>query len=254
MDSPVIQLMHRHGSVRHFTPDPVPADMVEAIAAAAQRASTSSNLQVVSVVAVTAEATRARLATICEQQHVAQVPVVLVWCADFARLERACTLRGYRQDARYVETFLTGVLDAGIAAQSGALAAEALGLGVCYQGSIRNNMQEVIDLLQLPRLVFPVVGMAVGWPAAPPPHRPRLPLRAVLAWDRYPAAPPDDALAEYDRAMIATGIYRGRQVPVPGKPAVTEDYGWMEHSARRVSQANRTELRAVLKRQGFDLE
>lgn len=254
MDSAVLQLMHRHGSVRRFTPDPVPADLIETIAAAAQRASTSSNLQVVSVVAVTAEAARARLATICGQEHVAQAPVVLVWCADFARLERACTLRGYRQDTRYVESFLTGVLDVGIAAQSGALAAEALGLGVCYQGSIRNDPPGVINLLQLPRLVFPVVGMALGWPAAPPPHRPRLPLRAVLAWEHYAAAPPDDALAEYDRAMIATGIYQGRQVPVPGKPAVTEDYGWLEHSARRVAQATRTELRAVLKRQGFDLE
>ena len=150
--------------------------------------------------------------------------------------------------------FPHGVLDVGIAAQGGALAAETLGLGVCYQGSIRNNTQAVIDFLQLLRLVFPVVGMALGWPATSPPHRPRLPLGVVLAWERYPSAPPDDALAEYDRAMIATGIYRGRQVPVAGKPSVMDDYGWLEHSARRMAQATRTELSAALKGQGFDLE
>jgi hypothetical protein len=33
-----------------------------------------------------------------------------------------------------------------------------------------------------------------------------------------------------------------------------EDYGWMEHSGRRAEQALRTELRAVLTRQGFGLE
>jgi hypothetical protein len=40
---------------------------------------------------------------------------------------------------------------------------------------------------------------------------------------------------------------------VPGKPGRVEDYGWLEHSARRVSQAARTELRDILKRQGFAL-
>ena len=54
--------------------------------------------------------------------------------------------------------------------------------------------------------------------------------------------------------MIATGIYEGRQVPVPGKPGQVESYGWLEHSARRAAQAARTELRDVLKRQGFALE
>jgi FMN reductase (NADPH) len=254
MDSASIQLMYRHGSVRKFTADPVSIEMIEAVVGAAQRASTSSNLQVVSVVAVTEAAKRARLAAICEQEHVAQAPLTLIWCGDLSRLERACELRGYHQETRYLESFLTCTLDTGIAAQSAALAAESLGLGVCYQGSIRNDTQGVIDLLKLPRLVFPIVGMAVGWPAATPPIRPRLPLRAVLDWECYTPTPRDEALAEYDRAMIATGIYQGRQVPIPGKAETIEDYGWMEHSARRVAQPIRAELRGVLKRQGFDLE
>jgi len=54
--------------------------------------------------------------------------------------------------------------------------------------------------------------------------------------------------------MAATGIYQGRQIPVPGKPGEMEAYGWLEHSARRAEQALRTELRAVLKQQGFGLE
>jgi FMN reductase (NADPH) len=254
MTSPTIELMHRHGSVRKYTADPVPVDLIETLVAAAQRASTSSNLQVVSVVAVTEAASRARLAEICGQEHVAQAPVVLVWCADLRRLDRACELRGYTQVTDYVENFLTCVVDIGIAAQNAALAAESLGLGMCYLGSVRNNVPGVIDLLRLPRLVFPVVGMTVGWPAAPAIVRPRLPTSAVLYWETHDPQPRDAALHEYDRTMIATGIYQGRQVPVPGKPGDMEDYGWMEHSARRVSKAMRTDLRNVLKRQGFSLE
>ena len=255
MPNVILDLMYKHGSARRYTADPVPREAIEAITLAAQRASTSSNLQVVSVVAVTDAAARARLSEICgKQAHVAQAPVVLIWCADLRRLDRACELRGYTQVANYVENFLVCVLDAGIAAQNGALAAESMGLGICYLGSIRNDTRAVIEMLKLPEFVFPVVGMSVGWPAAAPVVRPRLPGSAVLYWGTYDAAPRDAALQAYDRAMIETGIYEGRQVPVPGKPGQVEEYGWLEHSARRASQAARTELRAVLKQQGFALD
>jgi FMN reductase (NADPH) len=255
MLNPTLELVRRHGSVRKYRPELIPAEAIETIVSAAQRTSTSSNLQVYSVVAVTDAAKRARLAALCgNQEHVAQAPVFLAWCADLARLDRACELRGYTQVTDYVENFLVAAVDAAIAAQSAALAAESLGLGICYIGSIRNNTRAVIDLLELPRLVFPVTGMTVGWPAAEPLVRPRLPLQSVLHWDRYSREGQDEALAGYDLAMAATGIYGGRQVPVPGKPEVMEDYGWTEHSARRVAQALRTDLREVLERQGFALK
>ncbi len=254
MLNPTFDLIHRHGSVRNYKPDPISQATIETIVAAAQRTSTSSNMQAYSVVAVTDMAARARLTELCGGQgHIAQAPVFLAWCADLARLERACELRGYTQEAGYVENFLIAAVDAVIAAQTAALAAEALGLGICYIGSIRNNTQGVIELLGLPRLTFPVTGMTVGWPATEPPIRPRLPQSAVLHWERYNSEH-DVELAEYDRAMAATGIYQGRQVPAPGKPGEMQDYGWTEHTARRVAQAMRTDLREVLERQGFALK
>jgi FMN reductase (NADPH) len=188
------------------------------------------------------------------QEHVAQAPVMLAWCADLARLDRACELRGYTQVTDYVENFLVAAVDAVIAAQTAALAAESLGLGICYIGSLRNDTAAVIELLRLPRLVFPIVGMTVGWPVAAPLIRPRLPLSAVLHWESYDPQPKDAELADYDRMMAATGIYGGRQVPVPGKPGEMMDYGWTEHSARRAAQALRVEMREVLERQGFRLK
>jgi len=255
MSNATLDLISRHGSVRNYRPDMVPVETIETISSAAQRTSTSSNMQAYSVVAVMDAAKRARLAELCgNQEHIAQAPVFLAWCADLARLDRACELRGYLQETGYVENFVIAAVDTVIAAQTAALAAESLGLGICYIGSIRNDTQAVIEMLELPRLVFPVTGMTVGWPAAEPPIRPRLDLSAVLHWEQYEDADLDEALAEYDREMAGTGIYGGRQVPVPGKPAVMEDYGWTEHSARRVAQAMRTDLRGVLERNGFALK
>lgn len=255
MSTPTIEQIHRHYSVRRYKPDPVPRDMVEIIVAAGQRASTSSNLQAYSAVAVTAADRRAALAELCgDQESILQAPVFLAWCADLSRLERICEMRGYEQVTKGVESFLVAAVDAALAMQNAALAAESLGLGMCYIGAIRNHPAEVIELLELPRLVFPISGMTLGWPAVRPFVKPRLPLEAVLHWECYDTAGEAEALAAYDQAMVATGIYRGRQVAVPGCEGEMEDYGWTEHSARRVSQPVRVQLRRVLADQGFALE
>jgi FMN reductase (NADPH) len=254
MTNLTLELIHAHGSVRAYKTDPLPNSIIETIVAAAQRASTSSNLQAYSVIAVTDETSRARLAQLCgNQMFIAQAPLFLAWCADLARLDRVCVLRGYTQVTEHVENFLIAALDVGITAQNAALAAESLGLGICYVGSIRNNPREVIQLLGLPRLVFPIVGMTVGYPERAPVPRPRLPLQAILHRECY-NYDQDQALRAYDRTMAATGIYEIRQAPVPCKPGEVEEYGWLEHTARRVSQATRKFMREVLNEQGFALK
>jgi FMN reductase (NADPH) len=229
--------------------------MIEAVVAAGQRCSTSSNYQVYSAVAVTDPEKKVRMAELCgDQKHILQAPVFLAWCADQSRLDRVCQQRGYRLRASHVEAFLVAAVDTALAMQTAALAAESLGLGMCYIGGIRNQPEAVCELLGLPPLVFPISGMTLGWPGVVPSIRPRLPLDAVLHWEEYDLGGEREALADYDRTMIETGIYRGRQVPMPGVDREVEDYGWLEHTARRVSTVARPELRAALQRQGFDLD
>jgi FMN reductase (NADPH) len=250
-----IRLMHHHSSVRSYTVEPLPTEMIESIVTAAQRSATSSKLQMWSAVAVTDSDRRARLTKACgNQAHIAQAPVFIAWCADLHRLDVAASMRGYDHVTGLVENLLVAAVDVAIAAQTAALAAESLGVGVCYIGAIRNEPLEVVDILRLPRLTFPIVGMTLGWPTSRPKPKPRLPLAAVLHWETYHDEVIEPSLLDYDATMIATGIYEGRQVSTPGKPEVMEDYGWLEHSARRVSVAHRAHLRAALADLGFALE
>jgi FMN reductase (NADPH) len=254
MSNPTIELIHQHGSVRQYKPDPVPREMIETIVIAAQRASTSSNLQMFSVVALTDAEKRAKMQNFCGgQRHIRQAPVFLTWVADLSRLERISEPRGYTMESGQVENFLLAAVDTAIAAQNAALAAESLGLGFCYIGAIRNNPHEVIQLLNLPRLTFPLVGMTLGWPVETPMIRPRLPIDAVLHWEQYNPEGEDIHLQKYDQEMIATGIYSGRQVST-ADPIPIEEYGWTEHSARRVSNVLRPHLREVLLEMGFELK
>ncbi len=254
-DSPTIEQIFKHGSVRSYLNDPVSKEMVEAIVSAAQRSATSNNFQVYSVIATTDKAARMKLSEVAGgQEHIKQAPVFLTWVADLSRLDRVCQRRGYKQRSETMEPFLVASVDAAIAMQTATLAAESLGLGACYIGAIRNDPAKVIELLGLPKLTFPISGMTLGWPVASPNQRPRLALDAVLHWERYDVSGEEQHMEDYDQAMINTGIYHGRQVPVPGVEDEMEEYGWQEHCARQVSQPQRERLRSVMAEQGFQLK
>ena len=127
MNTPTIEQIYAHFSVRSYKPDPVPCEMIETIVAAGQRASSSSNLQTYSVVAVMDHARKARLCKLCgDQEHIEQAPVFLAWCADLSRLERVCQARGYEQVSEYIENFLIAAVDASLAMQNAALAGDVL--------------------------------------------------------------------------------------------------------------------------------
>jgi len=253
--NPTIEQIRSHRSIRRYSSEPILRETIELIIAAAQRSSTSSNLQAYSVVAVTDSSIREQLTALCgNQKHILQAPVFLAWCADLNRLDRVCSMRGFQQNHAYLENFLIAAVDAVIAMQSAAIAAEALGLGICYIGAIRNHPGEVIKLLELPELAFPISGMTLGIPAEEPIHKPRLPLNEVLHWERYDRTDQDQHLSAYDHIMIDTGIYRGRQVPTTENIDESEDYGWLEHTARRVSKINRPHLRQAIYDSGFELK
>ncbi len=255
MQTTTIELIHEHASVRSYKSDPVEKQLVEEIVAAGQRASTSSNMQCYSVVVVTDPQKKARMAELCgNQKHIRQAPLFLAWCADLSRLERVCERRGYEQVSENVESFLVSAVDVALAMQNATLAAESLGLGMCYIGAIRNNPLAVIELLSLPELVFPISGMTLGWPAVEPKRRPRLPLNAVLHWESYSSEDEEAAIWDYDQAMMATGIYAGRKIERSSASAQTRKYDWSEHTARRVSRPVRINLRQELAEQGFLLQ
>lgn len=255
MQTTTIELIHEHASVRSYKSDPVEKQLVEEIVAAGQRASTSSNMQCYSVVVVTDPQKKAIMAELCgNQKHIRQAPLFLAWCADLSRLERVSERRGYEQVSENVESFLVSAVDVALAMQNATLAAESLGLGMCYIGAIRNNPLAVIELLSLPELVFPISGMTLGWPAVEPKRRPRLPLNAVLHWESYSSEDEEAAIWDYDQAMMATGIYAGRKIERSSASAQTRKYDWSEHTARRVSRPVRINLRQELAEQGFLLQ
>lgn len=240
-----LTLLMNHASVRQFQDKPVSEEQLAAIIGAAQMASTSSNVQSYSAIAVTEPALKARLASLAgNQAYIEQCPVFLVWCADLYRL-REITAPYLGEEASYVdstENLIVATVDVALAAQNAAVAAESLGLGIVYIGGIRNHIAEVSELLGLPELVYPVFGMCLGYPAGSSGLRPRLPLKAVLHHNGYQAETTVEQVKAYDEVTRAYMHERtGGQNDTP----------WSAMMARRLAEPARLHMKEYLHQKGF---
>lgn len=248
-DSLTALLSHR--SVRSYLSKPLPPGTLELLVAAAQSASTSSNLQTWSVVAVEDRERKERLSQLAGgQAHIRQCPLFLVWLADLARLTYIAEQRELPHDGlNYLEMFLMAAVDASLAAQNAAIAAESLGLGTVYIGAMRNYPEEIAAELGLPKHVFAVFGLCVGYAdlAQPTAIKPRLPQSAVLHREQYSLETQEPAIAHYNHIMAA--FYASQNMNVEGD--------WSQHSAERVatteSLRNRARLKEALNHLGFEL-
>ncbi|NJM08883.1 NADPH-dependent oxidoreductase [Candidatus Gracilibacteria bacterium] len=241
-----------HRSIRAYTAAPVDDQTLALIVAAAQSASSSSNLQAWSVVAVRDQARKERLSVVAgDQAHIRECPLLLLWIADLARLRLAAQQHDLpAQGLDYFELFLVAAIDAALAAQNASVAAESLGLGIVYIGGMRNRPEEVAAEIALPPGAFVVFGLCVGYPdtTRPAAIKPRLPQQAVLHHERYTLATQPAQIELYNDVMAA--FYARGQMKTHGT--------WAEHSARRVagpqSLSGRDRLRAALTLLGFPLK
>lgn len=147
-----------HRSVRTFTDQPLLEGTIETLIAAAQSASTSSNLQAWSVVAVQNSDRKARLSALAGNQgYIRQAPLFFVWLADLSRVARVAKQQEVKLEAvPYLESLLLGTIDAALAPQNAVVALEPLGLGSVYIGAIRKDIEGVAKELGLPPQVYSV--------------------------------------------------------------------------------------------------
>lgn len=240
-----------HRSVRAYADKPVAAETLSTIVGAAQSASTSSNLQTWSVVAVQDGARKARLAELVgHQPHVRDCPLFLAWLADLSRLKTLGQQREVQHESLdFLEMFLVASIDASLAAQNAATAAESMGLGVVYIGGLRNHPEQVASELGLPANVFAVFGMCIGYPdeLKPAAIKPRLSQNAVLHHEQY-----DD-----QHMLTEVHAYNGVMAEFYEEQKMRTKGPWDLHSLARVkgpeAMKGRDRLFEALNGMGFPL-
>lgn len=239
----LIRQLQSHRSIRKFTAEPVAQDTVEELIRAGQAAATSSFIQACTVIQVSQGERRERLAEYANNQaYVKDAPVFLVFCADMHRHEIACAMHDAPMKSGFTEQFLTASVDCALFAQNVVVAAEALGLGICYIGALRNNPAAVSETLKLPHLTYPLFGLCIGHPDQNPEVKPRLPLSVVLKQEEYGDSGDVAALRDYDEQV--RHYYQTRT----GNP---RSQSWTEQISGMLQKEARPHMLPFLQERGF---
>lgn len=185
-------------TIRKYQQRDIPADLLNDLLASACRASTVGNMQTYSVI-VTRDAKRKQQLAPAHfhQPMVESAPVVLTFCIDLRRFSQWCYQRKAEPGYGNLEWFVTGAIDTALVAQTFCVAAEERGLGICYLGTTTYNPDQIVDILELPKLVFPLITLTVGWPDENPPQVDRLPLEAIVHEEVYHDYTPTDIDRHY---------------------------------------------------------
>jgi len=227
----VIQTMFDHKSIRKYN-DQVPSDEVIAtIVKAGQQAPFASQYY-----SLLLSRNRAR--------NPYKAPLLFTVCVDSYKFELIMARRDWRLVTNDLVLLLFGIQDAALMAENMIIAGRSLGLGSCLLGSAPFRAEEIAEEYDLPKRVFPLVQLVMGYPAENPPPRPRYPIKFTLFETKYPKLDQDmvsEAMQQMDEGYLAQNYYRNLKAKIPLKGDREEtftydNYSWTEHICRKWGQ------------------
>ncbi|WAW14431.1 NADPH-dependent oxidoreductase [Peptostreptococcus equinus] len=240
------QLNHR--SIREFKDADISDEIRELLLNIANRTATSNGMQAFSIIRITDKEKKAKIAEICKQDYVNRVPEFWIFITDQYRNAKIALEQDCFEDTRGdMDRFLQGYTDAAISAQNVVVAAESLGLGTVFFGSILNDSEEIVNLLNLPIYTFPVVGLGMGYPNQEPQLKPRMELSLKVFENEYKEFDSYlDAIKDYDKVLSNYYDLRdtSRRVDSFSKQVVTKLQNPIE---------KRSKIFDVVRKQGYDM-
>jgi nitroreductase len=232
---PALETILNHRSIRKFTEQPISEELLRTLFEAGMAGSSSGFLQSASIIRVTDKQLRYEIRRICAEAqdakegekyghpYVEHCAELLIYCMDNQRHLQVVP----NAQIDWTEVTLVGAIDSAIMAQNLLVAAESLGLGGVYLGSVRNDINRLSELLQLPAGVVPMFGMALGYPDQDPAMRPRLPVDLVVSTNKFEPAS-KDAVEAYNDTMKAYYVERGQ----PGMDWTKQVMNYLDKPAR----------------------
>jgi nitroreductase len=253
----IFEIINNRRSMRWFLDKPITDEVLSRVLEAGMRAPFASQLCSVVYTRDKAKMEKVRMGSYPTS------PLLLVFLIDVRRLEKIMAKRGHTYRFDDMMTLWIGLQDVTLAIENLTLAAEALGLGSVLLGNAPLRANIIAETFDIPKRVFPVVGMNLGYPdpAENTEVRPRFPLRFSAFEDKYldhSDADIDACMKQMDEGMLAQGYYIKEKTKIPlkeGKDDIDFDrYSWCEHISRKMCQGRWSDdpLFTILQRHGFN--
>jgi nitroreductase len=236
-------------TIRKYLQKDISSDLLNDLLSTSFRASTLGGMQLYSVVVTRDAEMKEKLAPAhYNQPMIKGAPVVLTFCADFNRFSRWCEQRDAVPGYDNLMSFYNASMDTLLVAQTFCDLAEEAGLGICYLGTTTYNPQIIIETLGLPRLVFPVITVTVGYPDEQPEQTDRLPIEAIVHSERYSDYTPADIdkLYAYKESLPVNQKF----VSENGKQTLAQVFTDVRYT-KDVNEMMSENLLKTLRQQGF---
>ncbi|NLY36988.1 MAG: NADPH-dependent oxidoreductase [Tissierellia bacterium] len=175
-----------HRTIRAFKEGSLSEDIIKELLEVARRTATSTGLQSASIIRVKDQKKRNELAKVSGQPYVASSAELWIFIVDTYRNQRIAEQKGVNTDAgRDMDRFFQGFSDGAFMAQNVLNALESLELGGVYLGSLHNDDRRVIEILELPELTFPIIGLSFGEKDQSPQLKPKMDMSLRCFEDVY---------------------------------------------------------------------
>lgn len=193
-----IRLLFERSSCRDYSDKKIPANVLQFVLEAGIHAPTAGNLQPYSIIKIEDGGMKQKLAEMCGQSFIGKAPVLLLFCIDWHRNERWASL----EVAPFTATssfrhFWVSFQDVIICAQNICTAADSMGLGSVYIGTVIDTPADIQAMFKLPKGVFPVVLLCIGYPKARAMSRKKLGVNVVVHSERYREIEDQELTAAY---------------------------------------------------------
>lgn len=244
----VVEMLLNHRSIRAFKDEAIDQNILKELLEVANRTSSSMGMQSFSIIRVTDKEKRAKIAEICKQNYVNEASEFLLFIADNYRNSSIAIEQGRYFDNRAdADKFFQGFTDACLAAQNVLVAAESYGLGGVFFGSIMNDLDQMIELLNLPEYTLPVLGLGIGYPDQEPLLKPRMDVELKVFENEY--VKQDNylkALKDYDQEIKKYYDLRSPEKPV-------DEFTKQIVNIFENNKMNYSNIINVIRKQGYEL-
>jgi len=248
--NPVIQTILNHKSIRKYKEKSPSNDVVETIVRAGQQAPFAYQSYSIFL-------------SRNKKKNPFEAPLLFTICIDSHKFELIMKQRRWKLVTNDLALIFFGIQDAAYMAENMVVAARSLGLGSCFLGSAMFRAEKIAEKYDLPKRVFPLVQLAMGYPAEDATPRPRYPLDFTLFENKYPKLKRSQVLRAMkimDEGYLAQNYYRklNAKIPLTGgrKDTFTFDnYSWTEHICRKWGQwfPDPNSLSEQLEKRGFHI-
>lgn len=195
----IINLINKRKLSSLFFKKPIPENVLEQILSTVNAINNHSDYYSTSIVVIKDGIIKKTLTNICDiNQHFCNADCFIIFLLDLYKLHLAYSQNKHINSDIGMFEILLSAIDVGSYLQLVSIGADSLGIGYNYFDVLQFDLEQMSNLLDLPKYVVPIKGMCLGYILETTKDVGKLPLSTYIHYETYKSRSTIASLAEYN--------------------------------------------------------